>query len=450
MLLSIPLCILPYNSIKKSGFLSKPTILIVIGSSIPLITNVLGTLKIVAISIYVTPITFIVAIVCFALAIFKYKALNITPIALQTIINTMSDAFVVISLDGTMADSNREYKENVYNYLSVNIGENFLSYLNNSKNEELYQFSKNIKKTMNENIEVVCELNLSKNNDDIIEEHYFEVKISIIQSAKRGNQNIGVLLLFNDITQHKKDMKELEEKQEIIAKQAQLVSIGELAGGVAHDINTPISAIRTGITMLKASNPERPEAEMQIIETMDNCSNKILNIVNSMRNQIRNLGGNTDTVFKISTVINDIKCITYHEVRKYKAEVEVEIEDDLSIKGDPAKLGQVLTNIVMNAAQAYKDTDGGKIKIVLMRGPQNMAITKIIDFAGGIDDNIKNNIFKSMLTTKGIEGTGLGLYLAYSVIKGNFNGEINFDTEKGEGTTFYISIPIYVEKKEND
>ncbi|MNV50546.1 Sensor protein EvgS precursor [compost metagenome] len=70
-----------------------------------------------------------------------------------------------------------------------------------------------------------------------------------------------------------------------------------------------------------------------------------------------------------------------------------------------------------------------------------MAMIKITDFAGGIDDSIKPYIFKNILTTKGTIGTGLGLYLAYSVIKGVFGGDITFESEKGLGTTFYITIP---------
>ena len=70
-----------------------------------------------------------------------------------------------------------------------------------------------------------------------------------------------------------------------------------------------------------------------------------------------------------------------------------------------------------------------------------------------MDESIKPYVFKNILTTKGIAGTGLGLYLAYSVIKGNFNGEIDFDSKKGEGTSFHIRIPLVenddVENKNN-
>ena len=236
-------------------------------------------------------------------------------------------------------------------------------------------------------------------------------------------------------------IKEIEEKQDIIVKQQQLVSIGELAGGVAHDINTPISAIKTGIVMLNTMSEERTDSEKEILERMDNCSTKIINIVNSMRNQIRNLGSTTKVKFKISSVLNDIKIITYHEMNKNHCEINMNIEDDVEIMGDPTKLGQVFTNLVVNAAQAY-DEKGGKIDIMVSKTNSNSVLINIIDYAGGIDETIAPFVFKNILTTKGTSGTGLGLYLAYSIIKGEFNGEIYFNTEKGEGTTFSIRLPI--------
>lgn len=271
-------------------------------------------------------------------------------------------------------------------------------------------------------------------------EKYFEVDIQAIKAKKNNNQIIGTLLLFKDITQHKKDILEIKEKQDIIIKQEQLVSIGELAGGVAHDINTPISAIKTGILMLK-NNPNHNEDEKQILDRMDNCATKIINIVNSMRNQIRNLGTDNNVKFKISEVVNDVKIITYHEVAKNQSEMVIHIIDDLMVQGDPAKLSQVLMNLVVNAAQAYGTSHGGKIEITVMRAPNHFAMIRVTDYAGGIPEEMKKYIFKNILTTKGTSGTGLGLYLAYSVIKGNFDGDITYESEEGTGTTFYITIP---------
>lgn len=434
-LLAISMVLLIVSSIKKSGFFSRPTMLIVLGSCIPLVINVLGTLKIISMSIYITPITFIFTCICYSIAIVKYKALNITPVALETVTDTMSDAFVVISDDGTIADSNLTFRKTFSKLEEFSKEKNLFELISKNKLFDINKLKKIINQTKKNDTMQNVEYNFRYKND----EKFFEVDIHPIKAKKNKNQYIGTLLLFKDITQHKLDIKEIEEKQEIIVKQGQLVSIGELAGGVAHDINTPISAIKTGITML-SQNPDRNESEKEILQRMDNCATKIINIVNSMRNQIRNLGGTTKVNFKISEVINDIKVITYHEICKNKSELNITIEDDLSIEGDPTKLGQVLTNLVVNAAQAYGDI-GGKINVSLSRGPNKMALIKVRDFAGGLDPTIKPYIFKNILTTKGTFGTGLGLYLAYSVIKGEFNGEISFDSDD-MGTTFYISIPI--------
>lgn len=232
-------------------------------------------------------------------------------------------------------------------------------------------------------------------------------------------------------------IKEIEDKQEVIVKQGQLVSIGELAGGVAHDINTPISAIKAGIQMLQEMYVPRDDTEKEILFRMSNCTEKIIKIVNSMRNQIRNLGSDQKVDFKVSDVINDVRIIASNEIQKNNCTLQVNIEDDLYIHGDPTKLGQVFTNLILNAVQAYNGK-AGKVEVTVIKAPDNKVMISIRDYAGGIPDTMKEFVFKNILTTKGTKGTGLGLYLAYSVIKGEFLGNITFESEAGHGTTFYI------------
>lgn len=292
-------------------------------------------------------------------------------------------------------------------------------------------FAKNIKYELDKVSEGLSEIKKSSNNNVIGK------KLPITSNDELSD----IITSYNSIQELTEEyLKEIRQKQEVIVKQEQLVSIGELAGGVAHDINTPISAIKTGILMLNEMTGQRTDSEKEILLRMDNCATKIINIVNSMRNQIRNLGGDTNVEFKISSVVNDIKIITYHEIFKNKSEVIIDIQDDISVTGDPTKLGQVLTNLVVNGSQAY-GASGGKIEVTVKQFDENTAMIIIRDYAGGLDEKIKPYIFKNILTTKGTSGTGLGLYLAYSVIKGNFNGEITFESEIGTGTTFIIKIP---------
>lgn len=432
------LVLLIISSIKKSGFISIQMFYIGVGALVPVLVNILLILGVFEGNVYITPILFSFMILCFYIAIIKLKAFNVIPVASRTVMDTMSDAYVVISNDGTIADSNKTFREKFKEVFDFNGSDNNLfEVFDKSELINLEDLKKHIDETRKKGKAITEEYHFENEKLD----RYFEVDIHPISARDNKKDYIATLLVFKDITQHKLDIKEIEEKQDIIVKQQQLVSIGELAGGVAHDINTPISAIKTGIVMLNTMSGQRTDSEKEILERMDNCATKIINIVNSMRNQIRNLGGTTKVKFKVSSVINDIKVITYHEVNKNHSEVNVDIQDDVEIMGDPTKLGQVLTNLIVNAAQAYNEK-GGKINIIVSKTNKDFALINVIDYAGGIDEEIAKYIFKNILTTKGISGTGLGLYLAYSVIKGEFNGEIDFNTKKGEGTTFSIKIPL--------
>lgn len=426
--------IMAVSSVRKSGFFSIQTLLIIIGSVVPLLLNILGTLRIIDMSIYVTPISFVITLTCYALAIIKYKALNITPVAFRTVIDTMSDSFIVISDDGTIVDNNLTFENTFRGVLKANRDENFFQMIESSKLLDLKDLKVHIEESRKEKRIVREEYHIINRSFD----KYFEVVIHPIK-AKKYSEYIGTLLLFNDITQHKMDIQEIKDKQEVIVKQGQLVSIGELAGGMAHDINTPISAIKTGLQLLTEVYTPRDDTEKELLFRMSNCTEKIIKIVNSMRNQIRNLGSDQMANFKISAVIEDIRIVSYNELQKNKCELIVNIEDDLSVYGDSTKLGQVFTNLFVNAAQAYEGK-GGKIEVSVSKAPDNMVMVKVRDYAGGIPEKIKESVFKNILTTKGSKGTGLGLYLAYSVIKGEFSGEITFESVEGQGTTFYIAL----------
>jgi len=102
-------------------------------------------------------------------------------------------------------------------------------------------------------------------------------------------------------------------------------------------------------------------------------------------------------------------------------------------------------NIVMNAIQAYNG-EHGEIKVRVYE--ENMeAIISVKDNAGGIPEKIAEGLFKEILTTKGTKGTGFGLYFAKSMVKAEFGGDISFETREGDGTTFYIKIPMKREEK---
>lgn len=418
------------TSVKKSGFFSIQTGLIVFGSLVPLVVNILGTLRVIVISIYITPISFVVTVICYAFSIIKFKALNVIPVAFKTVVDTMSDSFVVISDDGTIADKNRTFEKTFGEIMQLETKDNFFDIIKTTKIIDYDTFLEYLKEAQVKNKVITKEWNIKHGEID----RYFEVDIQGIK-AQRGNEFVASLLLFRDITNQKRDM-------DIFTKNENLVILGELAGGVAHDINTPISAIKSGLLMLK--DTAKNDDEKMLMSRMDSCADKIIALVNSLRNQIRNIGSDIKVPVNIATVIKDTSIIINNELVKSGVKLNMNIKDDITVIGEPTKLGQVITNLVMNAIQAY-DGKPGIVDVDLHKSENNEAVITVEDYAGGIAEDIKPYIFKNILTTKGVSGTGFGLYLAYSVIKGAFGGEITFTSMVGKGTKFNIVIPLDVE-----
>lgn len=237
----------------------------------------------------------------------------------------------------------------------------------------------------------------------------------------------------------------LSQQVELMEKQAQLATLGELAGGMAHDINTPIASIDNSIAMLKgiAETSENVKSEdlKVVISIMEKCVNRIVNIVNSMRNQIRNLGSSEKVLIDLKQVIEDSIVIVNNDIIKSNCKLITNLQS-IKIQGEANKIGQVVTNLIANAAQAYKEKEKAGEIIIKTYKTETEAIIEIQDFAGGIPEPIRPYIFKNILTTKGIGGTGLGLYLAYSIVKGIYGGKINFEVDEGKGTTFIIRLPL--------
>lgn len=427
VVLAVAFVMIIKSSIEKSGFLSKQTGIILVGALAPLIPNLLGSLKIISMSIYVTPMMFTITAICFYIAIIKLKALNVIPVAMKTIMDTMTDSFIVISKDGTIADINKTCIDTFAPLMELKQNDNLYEKLNGKETVKLEDIKSFVKEAMEKKGTITKEYHIEKGEYS----KYFEVDVQPIK-AKSGNEYVATLLLIRDVTQAKKDM-------EIMTKNENLVILGELAGGVAHDINTPIAAIKNGIMMLKDTSKD--ENEKMLLTRMDSCADKIINLVNSMRNQIRNIGSDEKIEVNVSNVVNDTLMIVHNETVKKGIKINFNEKDTLKVMGNATKLGQVVTNIVMNAIQAYEGK-AGIIDIDVYKSDKNEAVIIVEDYAGGIPERIRPHIFKSILTTKGVAGTGFGLYLAYSVIKGAFGGDMYFETETGKGTKFYILIPM--------
>ena len=255
----------------------------------------------------------------------------------------------------------------------------------------------------------------------------------------------STLLLFNDLESIKNQELTMKRTEMAIDTQSQLATVGELAAGVAHDINTPISAIKTAISILKSY--DLTDAEKATIAQMESSAEKITEVSTSIRDQFRNMGLSKKEVFSFNLLMSSIIKITKSTLSKNNVKLYLDVDPDISLYGIPAKLSQVILNILNNSIEAYETCHSIDTSIIILKaykGKKNLVIS-IEDYAGGIPRNLKPYLFKHILNTKGADGFGLGLYISNLIIRNDFNGKITCNSKDNQ-TEIKISIPLVTDK----
>lgn len=441
-------------SIKNSGFFSKQSLLIVLGVSVPVVVNILGTFKIIPMSIYVTPITFTITIICCAIAIFKFQFLNVTPIALQKIVNRISDGYVVLDDNNVITDFNKTFLD-IFKLSSDDIrSKNFIRFLQQRKisDQVVEKISKSIKKANS------TETTVSFEQQFVEIRKYFRIEITPINS---DNNSLGTLFLLKDITQHKEDMETIKNNQDILMERERLAGLGQLIGGIAHNLKTPIMSIAGATQGLENLIKEYDESiddplvnsqdHHDIAKDMEAWIPKIRahleymsDIITTVKGQaVASLSTDDSEEFTISELVKRVNILMKHELKNAYIYLNIlmKVDENTVIDGNVNVLVQVVNNIISNAIQAYDGKHDQNIQFEISQKENNM-IFSITDFAGGLSKEVQDRLFKEMVTTKGKNGTGLGLYMSYSNIKAHFGGDITYKTEEGKGTTFNIVIPI--------
>ena len=276
-----------------------------------------------------------------------------------------------------------------------------------------------------------------------------------------SNDEIGDLVIaFNDIQKiNNEQIEDIQNKQNMLIEKERLASLGQMVGGIAHSLKTPIFSISGGVTELtdlvnefdaSIGNPTVNEQEMhEIAKDMSVWIQKIKNqisymseVITTVKGQAVTLSGDDTVEFSINELFNHTFILMKHELQSALVSLNImnKVDDSVILKGNINSLVQVLNNLISNAIQAYKKQPNQKIDLKANIKNNNIIIT-VKDYGPGIPDNVKEKLFKEMITTKGKEGTGLGVFMSYSIIKAKFNGDMRIETSS-EGTEFIINLPI--------
>ena len=441
-----------YYSIKNSGFFSKQSIFVAFGSAIPLITNIIIVAKLIEVPLYTTAISFSVAMVFISLAIFRFDFLKVTPIALKTVVDRISDGFIVLNEEYQVIDFNQTIATTFKDIVTINRYDSLLSILEGTS------LSKEYDKVISL-IKSVKESKSSISVDKHIQEQNFDKHFKIeVTPIILNNNYLGTIVLFKDITENIKHLEAIEEKHAIMMEQERLASLGQLIGGIAHNLNTPIMSIAGAVEGLKDLVNEYEESlgdvnitiedHREIAEEMRVWLDKIKpytsymsDVISAVKGQARHFNQTIMLTFTVEELVRRIELLMKYELIRYNCALKtfIKVNRNTEIYGDINSLVQILDNIIINAIQAY-ESKRGTIELTI-EGNEDSILFAIKDYAKGIPESIKGRLLKEMVTTKGKDGTGLGMYMSYSTIRGLFGGKMWFESEEGKGTTFFIQLP---------
>jgi len=234
-------------------------------------------------------------------------------------------------------------------------------------------------------------------------------------------------------------IEKLREKQAQLVEAEKLASIGKLAAGIAHEINNPLTAVLTfSHLMLEQCPPEDPRHES--LKLMARETNRARTIVRQLLNFGREIVIKPEKI-NINQPVSEITDSLVAQDAFKGIELDVKLGEDLpDVYADPAQIGQVVMNMLLNAIHAI--TPPGRIEIVTRTTGSSIELV-FSDTGMGIPEEHIHKIFDPFFTTKdSSKGTGLGLAVSYGIIK-KHGGDIEVASTVGKGTTFTVRMPIY-------
>lgn len=254
----------------------------------------------------------------------------------------------------------------------------------------------------------------------------------------------------------------LEQNQTSLIRADRLATLGRLTAGIAHEVNTPLSAVMNALASLGrladeyTKSIEHPavtpddhrEIARELIETTGQAAlyaRRAAAFINKVKMHGRDHRSGTTERFSVRRLVAETKTLLAH--RLHGAGCTLVYEEDpegVSLVGEPARLAQVLVNLVTNAVDAYEDRPGtGGPVVVHARQAGEEVVISVHDQAGGMPPEVAEHIFEELYTTKEPgRGTGLGLWIGRNLIEESFGGTLVAETRLGKGSCFTIRIPV--------
>ena len=411
-----------------------------------------------ALSITATPLSFLPVILSNGVAIYRLHILDIKPLATQLVMNSISDAYLILSDNGLVISYNQPFAEIFTTHSGLTEGSRLLDFEvkdGDSAGSVVYNLITSVESSRTAMTTISYEQPIITGEGKNIYKAYYIVEISpvILNSQFSGN-----VVLFKDVTQLKNSMQKLQDNQARMMEQERLAFLGQMIGGLAHNLKTPIMGISGCVSSAQALVEEcrmsldddqvTREDYLEMFDEIEGWFQKIRessaymsDIITAIKGQATTVVSSEDSFFTIDELFKRVTLLMRHELFSSHSQLDIEYnnERNTAIRGDINNLIQVLDNFISNSVYARRENV--TIKLGVMRDEENLKIY-VKDNGPGVSPKVKERLFKEMVTSKGTQGTGLGLYISQAVVHGNFGGNLWHEDNPEGGAIFGMSIPL--------
>lgn len=404
------------------------------GTIIPFIWNFLY-LSVFKDTIYLdlTPLTFSLTGIILFWGFYRYKLLDLAPIARDLVFESIEDMVVVLDNNKRIIDINLSASKilgrDEFKIIGKSVSE-IIPELGELPDKDIEIMDRNIILTQKE------------------EKRYFEFKNTQIYDKK--NKAIGSLVLLHDITEHEKIMSELRISREK-AEAANRAKSNFLAN-MSHEIRTPMNGVLGMIDLMKGTKLD--EEQNENLEIMKNSAQALLTILNDILDYSKVEAGKMElenTDFNVKQMVNDVVKIFSFQASEKKIDLSYNIDDEIPdmLIGDPLRLRQIINNLISNSV---KFTSEGYIKVglkAIKKNSNGIVLRFIIEDTGiGIPKEKLKNLFNSFeqidsSRTRKYGGTGLGLAIVKNLVE-LMEGTIDVESDINKGSQFTIEIPFKI------
>lgn len=433
--------------------------LLVLGGICPLVVSSIATFSGLNVPITLTPLSFLPVLLFNGIAIYRYNLLDIKPIATQHILDWISDCYLVLNEKGLVISYNQPFAQvfaSRYGIAEEHYLKDCLRAEDVSSKTAIYNMMTAIDACRRSQSTVSYEQPATQERNGVLQKSYYVTDVSPLVI---NGQPAGYVIIFKDVTQLKRSMQQLQENESHMMEQERFAFLGQMMGGLAHNLKTPIMSISGCISaadglvdecLASLGDPVVTDDDYREIygemrgwfQKIQDSTAYMSDIITTIKGQVANAGTFDESSFALDELFKRTMLLMRHELMAGGCTLTVQCNcTGVTLRGDINNLVQVLGNLISNAIYAQKQVGGGSI--ILGASQQGGTVRLYVKDTGpGIPSHVRERLFKEMVTSKGMQGSGLGLYISNAVVRGKFGGSMWAENDPDGGAVIGLNIPL--------